>query len=278
MPDLEQPPLPRHVALIMDGNGRWAEERGLPRTAGHRAGTENIRTVIEAFGERGIEYLTLYAFSTENWGRPKREVDGLMRIFAGAIRNEVQPLHKAGIQIRWIGQIDVLPNRLRKQIEEAVELTSKNKKMIVCAAFNYGARAEIVDAVQRIVREGIEPDAINEQLITSRLYTADLPDPDLIIRTGGEWRLSNFLLWQAAYAEYHSTESYWPDFSKPDIDEALTVYQHRVRKFGSLTKNSDGELTENIPQNSTAAPKQAAFATPLQAAIYPRTQHKRNGS
>ena len=258
MPQPEQPPLPRHVALIMDGNGRWAEERGLPRTAGHRAGTENIRTVIEAFGERGVECLTLYAFSTENWGRPKREVDELMRILARAIRNEVQPLHEAGVQLRWIGRIDMLPGRLRQQIEEAVELTRHNDKMIVCAAFNYGARAEIVDAVQQIVREGIAPDAIDEALITSRLYTAGLPDPDLIVRTGGQWRLSNFLLWQAAYAEYHSTPTYWPDFSKPDVDEALAVYQRRVRKFGALASSAKGASVATPPATPPVeAPVQA---------------------
>ena len=249
----EQPPLPRHVALIMDGNGRWAEERGLPRTAGHRAGTENIRTVIEAFGERGIEVLTLYAFSTENWGRPKREVDALMRILARAIRNEVKPLHEAGVQLRWIGRIDVLPDRLRDQIEEAVELTRRNEKMTVCAAFNYGARAEIVDTVQRIVRDGIDPNAIDETLITNRLYTAGLPDPDLIVRTGGEWRLSNFLLWQAAYAEYHSTPTYWPDFSKPDVDEALAVYQRRVRKFGTLAAGDQATTPVEPPTPITPA-------------------------
>ena len=248
----EQPSIPRHVALIMDGNGRWAEARGLSRTAGHRAGTENIRTVIETFGERGVECLTLYAFSTENWGRPKWEVDSLMRILARTIRKEVRPLHEAGVRLRWIGRIDVLPARLQRQIEDAVELTRHNDKMTVCAAFNYGARAEIVEAVQRIASEGVPPDAIDEALVASRLYTAGLPDPDLIVRTGGEWRLSNLLLWQAAYAEYHSTPTDWPDFSKADIDEALAVYQRRVRKFGALV--DDGRGNGPTPARAAAQP------------------------
>ena len=252
MAQSEQPSIPRHVALIMDGNGRWAEARGLSRTAGHRAGTENIRTVIETFGERGVECLTLYAFSTENWGRPKWEVDSLLRILARTIRKEVRPLHEAGVRLRWIGRINVLPARLQQQIENAVELTRHNDKMTVCAAFNYGARAEIVEAVQRIASEGVPPDAIDEALVASRLYTAGLPDPDLIVRTGGEWRLSNFLLWQAAYAEYHSTPTYWPDFSKADIDEALAVYQRRVRKFGALV--DDGRGNGPTPARAAAQP------------------------
>ncbi len=226
--------VPQHVAVIMDGNGRWAGVRGLPRTAGHRAGTENIRAVIRAFGDRGVRYLTLFAFSTENWSRPRGEVSGLMRILARTIRREVKPLHEAGVRLHYIGRIEVLPKPLQRQIAEAVDLTRNNTAMMLCVAFNYGARAELVDAVRRIIADGIPAEAIDEETISRYLYTAGIPDPDLIIRTGGEWRLSNFLLWQCAYAEYHATPTYWPDFSERDVDEALAVYQQRLRKFGAL--------------------------------------------
>ena len=226
--------VPQHVAVIMDGNGRWAGARGLPRTVGHRAGTENIRAVIRAFGDRGVRYLTLFAFSTENWSRPRGEVSGLMRILARTIRREVKPLHEAGVRLHYIGRIEVLPKRLQRQIAEAVDLTRNNTAMTLCVAFNYGARAELVDAVRRIIADGIPAEAIDEEMISRYLYTAGIPDPDLIIRTGGEWRLSNFLLWQCAYAEYHATPTYWPDFSERDVDEALAVYQQRLRKFGAL--------------------------------------------
>ncbi len=224
--------LPRHVAVIMDGNGRWAAQRGLRPTDGHRAGTENIRAAIEAFAERGVQCLTLFAFSTENWKRPRPEVRGLMRILSATIDREVQPLHEAGIQLRYIGRIDALSAALRRKIEEAIALTADNDQMTVCVAFNYGGRAELVDAVRRIVADNLHSDDISERTLSNYLYTCDLPDPDLIIRTGGETRISNFLLWQAAYAEYIFTDTYWPDFCEQDVDKALAAYAQRHRNFG----------------------------------------------
>ncbi len=228
--------VPRHVAVIMDANGRWAETRGLPRLKGHAAGTENIREIIRLFGERGVRVLTLYAFSTENWRRPPDEVRGLMHILSRVIARELRPLHEAGVQLRYIGQLDVLDPELRRQIEQAVALTAGNTAMTVCVAFNYGGRSEVVAAIRRIVAEGVPPAEIDEALVSRHLYTDGLPDPDLIIRTGGQQRLSNFLIWQAAYAEYFFTPTYWPDFSRADVDEALAAYARRVRKFGGLAR------------------------------------------
>jgi undecaprenyl diphosphate synthase len=233
-------PLPRHVAVIMDGNGRWARERGLSRQAGHRAGTENIRRNIEHFAQRGVQYLTLYAFSTENWKRSKREVEGLMRILGRVINREIGHLHENGIRLRHLGRLDALPPRLQKQVQDAIDLTRDNTRMTVSVAFNYGGRAEIVHAVQRIVANGVPPAAIDEALVSSYLDTAGVPDPDLIVRTGGEMRLSNFLLWQAAYAEFYATPTYWPDFGRDEIDEALRTYAARERRFGGVP-GADGE-------------------------------------
>ena len=224
--------VPTHVAIIMDGNGRWARQRGLSRQAGHRAGTENIRRVIEAFAERGVKYLTLFASSTENWGRPKKEVDTLLRLLGRVINREIDTLHENGIRLRHIGRLDPLSPRLQKKVHEAIELTKNNQRMTVNVAFNYGGRAEILDAVQRIVADGLTPERINEEVFHSYLYTAELPDPDLIIRTAGELRMSNFLLWQSAYAEYYATPTYWPDFEAAEIDRALEAYSHRQRRFG----------------------------------------------
>jgi undecaprenyl diphosphate synthase len=226
--------IPVHVAVIMDANGRWAEARGLSRVDGHEAGTENIREIIRLFGKRGVDYLTLFAFSTENWRRPPREVHGLMRILSRVIDREVQPLHEAGVRLRYIGRLDVLDPALRRQIKRAVERTRHNDKMTVCIAFNYGGRSEVVDAVRRIVADGVAPSDVDEDLVARYLYTDGLPDPDLIIRTGGHQRLSNFMIWQAAYAEYYFTQTFWPDFSEADIDAALAAYGERVRKFGGL--------------------------------------------
>ncbi len=228
----EQAIIPRHVAVIMDGNGRWAAQRGLRPTDGHRAGTENIRAAIEAFAERGVRCLTLFAFSTENWKRPRPEVRGLMRILSSTIDREVKPLHDAGVRLRYIGRLEALDSRLRRKIDEAIALTRGNERMTVCVAFNYGSRAELVDAVRRIVADGIAPDAISERTLADYLYTRELPDPDLIIRTGGDQRVSNFLLWQAAYAEYVFSDTYWPDFCERDVDDALDAYAARTRNFG----------------------------------------------
>lgn len=226
--------IPRHIAIIMDGNGRWAQQHGRSRQAGHKAGTENIRRVIERFAAHGVGYLTLYAFSTENWNRPRREVNALMRVLALALRNEVENFHKNNIRLLHIGRLDGLPAALQKQVRDALELTRDNTRMTVCVAFNYGGRDEIVQAVRRIVADGFSPDQVDESLIGSHLYTAAVPDPDLVIRTAGEMRLSNFLLWQASYAELYVTPVLWPDFGSEEVDAALTEYARRTRKFGAV--------------------------------------------
>ncbi len=229
---------PRHVAFIMDGNGRWAKQRGQPRLFGHRAGTQNLRRVLETCGARGIQVVTIYAFSTENWGRPQEEVTGLFQILTEAIGREAPALHANGVQIRHVGSTEGIPARLSNRIDEATKLTAGNTRLILNVAFNYGSRAEIVDAVRRIAASGVAPDSITEQMISDHLYTAGQPDPDLIIRTAGEFRLSNFLLWQSAYAEYYSTQVCWPDFNEDELERALRVYALRDRKYGGV---SDGD-------------------------------------
>jgi len=226
--------LPRHIGFIMDGNGRWAKQRGLPRLAGHRAGAENLRRVLRACGEWGIKYVTIYAFSTENWGRPKEEVEGLFNLLDNYIDQYLPELMKEGVQVRHIGRMDGVPERLQEKIRQVVDATKDNDRLILCVAFNYGGRSEIVDAVRKIIAEGYKPEEVNEELISSHLYTADIPDPDLIIRTAGEMRLSNFLLWQSAYAEYYSTPVYWPDFDEEELYKALLDYSRRERRFGLI--------------------------------------------
>ena len=226
--------VPRHVAVIMDGNGRWATQRGLPRAAGHRAGTENIRRVIERFADHGVQYLTLYAFSTENWNRPQREVRMLIRLLRFFLRREVDNLHKNGIQLHLLGHIETLPDWLQRQIQDAIELTSGNDRMVLNICFSYGGRDDILLAVQKLVREEVPWSEITEEAISGALYTGGMPDPDLLIRTAGDQRISNFLLWQAAYAELYFTDTYWPDFGREDIDIALADYARRKRKFGGL--------------------------------------------
>ncbi len=230
--------IPHHVAIIMDGNGRWAQARGLPRLAGHRAGTENIRRVLQGCVEFGVKILTIYAFSTENWGRPKAEVMGLIRILGEVIGRETHELHRNGVQLRHIGRLEGIPESLQKKVREAIELTKDNDRLILNVAFNYGGRDEIIQAVKRIVQDQVAPDMITESLFSQYLYTAGQPDPDLIIRTGGEWRLSNFLIWQAAYAEYYTTPTFWPDFDKEELYKALLAYSKRERRFG-LVPNAE---------------------------------------
>ncbi len=225
-------PLPSHVAIIMDGNGRWAKHRHLPTIAGHRAGTQNIRRIIQGFADYGIPCLTLYAFSTENWGRPQQEVQGLFGLLREVIDRETKALNEAGVQVRHIGSMERVPFELQDAIRRGVELTQNNRKMVLNIAFNYGGRQELVEAIQRIVRDGVAVEDIDTELIDRYLYTSDLPEPDLIIRTGGEMRLSNFLIWQAAYAEYYSTETLWPDFNLEEIRAALLAYSRRQRRFG----------------------------------------------
>jgi undecaprenyl diphosphate synthase len=229
---------PRHVAIIMDGNGRWAQERGLSKQAGYRAGTENLRRLLQAFTERGVKYVTLFAFSTENWKRPKREINPLLRLIGRVIDRELTALHENGVRLVQIGSLDPLSDDLRRRILKAIELTKNNDRLTVCVAFNYGARAEIVEAARRLIRDRVSPDDLNEKVFESYLSTAGLPDPDLVIRTAGEMRLSNFLLWQAAYAEFYSTSVYWPDFDEAEIDCALEAYSQRVRRFGGSSNGA----------------------------------------
>ncbi len=226
--------IPRHVAIIMDGNGRWAKARGQPRLAGHRAGTRNIRRVLRACASSGVEVLTIYAFSTENWGRPSAEVRGLMRLLEQALTEQLAELHAEGVQIRHSGSLERVSESLSKAIQEALELTKDNQRIILNVAFNYGGRAEIMNAVRRIIADGVAAEEVNEDLFTRYLHTAGLPDPDLIIRTAGEMRLSNFLIWQGAYAEYYSIPTYWPDFDQEELRKALEAYAARERRFGRL--------------------------------------------
>lgn len=226
--------VPTHVAIIMDGNGRWAKARGLHRLDGHRAGVDNIRRVLEACVKYGVKILTIYAFSTENWQRPEYEVQGLLRLLERVLEREVQELHENGVQLRHLGRLDGLSEWLQKQIKEAIELTRNNDRLILNIAFNYGGRAEIVEATRKLIQDGIPPDAIDEELFSHYLYTAGLPDPDLVIRTSGEMRISNFLLWQAAYSELYATPTYWPDFDEEELYKALVAYSRRERRFGRI--------------------------------------------
>ena len=233
-PEALRPATPNHVAIIMDGNGRWARSRGKDRLEGHRAGTENIRQVMEAFSRNGTTYVTLFAFSTENWERPSDEVQGLIEILSQMIESEVQRLHEQGVRIRHLGRLDRLSPALQSAIQDSVELTKSNAGLTLSVAFDYGGRAEIIEAVRGMVAEGIPPNEITEAALRRHLYTDGLPDPDLIIRTAGEMRLSNFLLWQSAYAEYYSTAALWPDFDEAEVDKALAAYSQRQRRFGRL--------------------------------------------
>src|SRR5437763_471332 len=216
--------VPAHIAIIMDGNGRWAQRRHLPRLMGHRAGVRNIHRIVRACVDLGVKTLTVYAFSTENWGRPLDEVNGLMALFADASERETRALHRNGVRVRHVGTMEGVPAHLERAICRAVELTRDNSTLTLNVAFNYGGRAEIVNAIRRIVDTGVPSHEIDEGMISRYLYTADLPDPDLVVRTAGEMRLSNFLLWQSAYSEYYSTPKYWPDFSEEDLQEAVRAY------------------------------------------------------
>lgn len=233
--DERYPPLervPQHVGIIMDGNGRWARARGLPRSAGHRAGTENLRRVLRAAVEFGIQILTIYAFSTENWARPAGEVKVLLSILERVIDRELSELHEEGVQLRHAGRLERIPPKLRRKVLDAIELTKDNQQLILNVAFDYGGRAELVDAIRRIIADGVPAEQVDEALVSRFLYTAQLPDPDLIIRTSGEMRISNFLIWQGAYAEFYVTPALWPDFDKDELYKALEHYNQRERRFG----------------------------------------------
>ncbi len=233
--------VPQHVAIIMDGNGRWAIQRGLPRLAGHKAGTENLRRVIRASVEFGVKYLTIYAFSTENWGRPAEEVNGLMLILQNVIDRELNELHKEGVQLRHIGRLERLDPGIQKKVLSAIELTKNNDRLVLNVAFNYGGRDEIVCAIQKIIKDGVPAEDVTDELVNKYLFTAGVPDPDLIIRTSGELRVSNFLIWQAAYSEWYITPTFWPDFDKEEYRRALESFSHRDRRYGKV---SSGELQE----------------------------------
>jgi undecaprenyl diphosphate synthase len=226
--------VPTHVAIIMDGNGRWASARGLPRMAGHRAGVDNLRRVIEAATEFGIRYMTIYAFSTENWRRPPDEVRGLLNILEDVIDRELDELHSNGVQLRHLGRLERLDPALQAKVLHAVRLTRDNQRLILNIAWNYGGRDEIVRAIQQIAAEDLQPEEIDEAVVSRHLFTADSPDPDLIIRTSGEMRVSNFLIWQGAYAELYVTPVFWPDFGREDLLEALQEFARRERRFGRV--------------------------------------------
>jgi len=226
--------VPLHVAIIMDGNGRWARARGLPRLAGHRAGVDNLRRVLEAATEFGIRYLTIYAFSTENWSRPPDEVRGLLNILEDVIDRELQSLNKNGVQLRHLGRLERLSPELQAKVHQAVELTKHNERLVLNIAWNYGGRDEIVQAMRHMMASGVLPEDVDEDLVSQHLYTAGIPDPDLIIRTSGELRVSNFLIWQGAYAEWYVTPTFWPDFGRDELLEALWEYARRDRRFGRV--------------------------------------------
>ena len=233
-------PLPRHIAIIMDGNGRWAQTKGNIRIHGHKAGVKSVRDITESCAQLGVEHLTLYAFSTENWNRPSAEVNGLMKLLVASLRDEAETLHKNDIRFMTIGQINRLPGVCQKKIEEVTELTKNNKRLKLCLALSYSGRWDITEAVKKIskqVQDGnIDPDQIDDKMISSHLSTANTPDPDLIIRTSGEFRISNFLLWQLAYSELYVTKTYWPDFRRDELYEAIKSFQKRDRRYGGVKK------------------------------------------
>jgi undecaprenyl diphosphate synthase len=240
--------IPRHVAIIMDGNGRWAERRGLSRNEGHRAGLESVRAVVRAAHELGVQILTLYAFSTENWSRPKPEVDELMRLLDHYIDAEIDEVMRNGIRVRAMGQLERVPTAISRKLQDAIERTRENTEMQLVFALSYGARQEIVDASRKLLRDfelgKVDPDHLDEKTFAAYLYEPDLRDPDLLIRTGGESRVSNFLLWQIAYTEIYVTDRMWPDFRKSHLVEALLDYQNRERRFGLTTAQVRGGTPE----------------------------------
>jgi len=231
--------IPNHIAIIMDGNGRWARDRSLPRIAGHREGINSVREITRVCGEIGVKHLTLYTFSTENWKRPPSEVSALMTLLLKTINIEIKELHKNNVRFTIIGELDSLPNSTVKGLKNGVKLTSNNSGLNLCLALNYGSRKEILDAVKSIsiqIQNGqLTLDQIDENLISNELYTKNIPDPDLMIRTSGEYRLSNFLLWQSAYTEIYMTDAYWPNFRENQLIESINDYQNRERRFGKVS-------------------------------------------
>ena len=238
---VKQGQIPEHIAIIMDGNGRWAKNRGNIRTHGHKAGVDSVRDITEACAQIGVQYLTLYAFSTENWERPKMEVNALMRLLASSLRKEADNLNENDIKLETIGQIDRFPEKCQRELREAIELTKDNSRLQLCLALSYSGRWDITEAVKKLghrIKDGdIEPEDIDDDMISSHLSTADIPDPELIIRTSGEYRISNFLLWQLAYSELYITETYWPDFRRNELYKAIQSFQQRDRRFGKISKD-----------------------------------------
>lgn len=235
--------VPLHIAIIMDGNGRWAKNKGSIRLHGHKVGVDSVRDITESCAQLGVKYLTLYAFSTENWGRPSTEVRGLMKLLVSSLRKEADNLNKNDIRLSTIGQMGRFPESCQTELREAIELTKNNKRLELCLALSYSGRWDITEAVKKIaahVKDGrLDPELINDQMISDHLSTADVPDPDLIIRTSGEYRISNFLLWQLAYSELYITETYWPDFRRDELYEAIRSYQQRDRRFGKISTSED---------------------------------------
>jgi len=248
--------VPVHVAFIMDGNGRWAQRQGLPRIAGHEYGVQCIQGVLETLGPLGVKFVTLYAFSTENWARPQDEVEGIMDVFSEAIASQTKALHEKNVRIVHVGRTENLNPDLKKGVADAERLTRDNTGITLNVAFDYGGRAEILEAVRRIIKEGIDPDTIDEELFSRYLFTAHSPDPDLIIRTGGEQRISNFLLWQSAYSEMYHTPTLWPDLDASELTEVLRTFGTRKRRYGALNPE------DQYPEGDVAAPDSSEPQSP----------------
>ncbi|MEJ5261077.1 MAG: isoprenyl transferase [Ignavibacterium sp.] len=252
--------IPKHIAIIMDGNGRWAKKRGLPRVAGHKRGVDTVKDIVEACAEIGVKYLTLYTFSTENWKRPKDEVSTLMRLLLNSLKDRVDELCENDIKLTTIGDTEALPYEVQKQLKADIERTKNNKKMVLNLALSYSGRWEILEAVKKIskaVEKGdIRAEDINEKLFSQFLTTKDLPDPDLVIRTSGEFRVSNFLLWQIAYSEFVITDIYWPDFNRHHLYESIRAFQKRERRFGKVSEQIKKEVNSKGVTNAEKLPSQ----------------------
>lgn len=242
--------IPEHIAVIMDGNGRWAQKKGNIRLFGHKAGVESVRDITESCAQLGVRYLTLYAFSTENWNRPSHEINGLMKLLVQTLRNEAERLNRNDIKLVTIGQTERLPEKCQKMLQEVIDLTADNKRMQLCLALSYSGRWDIKEAVKNIAEEvekgNLNPDQIDDDLIGSFLSTATVPDPDLIIRTSGEFRISNFLLWQLAYSELYITETFWPDFRRDELYQAIFSFQKRDRRYGKVKNGHNKSMSASV--------------------------------
>ena len=254
--------IPTHIAIIMDGNGRWAKKRGLPRVAGHKRGVDTVKEIVEACAEIGVKYLTLYTFSTENWKRPKDEVSMLMRLLLNSLRERVNELNENDVRLTTIGDTESLPLEVQKQLSEDIERTKNNKKMVLNLALSYSGRWELLEAIKKIsdlsAKGKLSAEDIDEKLVSSFLTTKEIPDPDLVIRTSGEFRVSNFLLWQIAYSEFIITETLWPDFSKFDLYDAIRIFQKRERRFGKVSEQITKDEKEKGPENVHFLPNESA--------------------